>query len=536
MWRASKDIRTSRAKRRSDRRSAGESRLTGSRGLTRSVLSNWGAFVFSALVNLFLSPYVVRSLGNTAYGAWALLGSMVGYLGLLDLGVRISVTRYIARFQAAGAHDSSRRVYSSALLIFTLAGAVAILLSGVLALMLGRGALQIPPEFVRIGQVVALLGGLNVAVSLVSGVFGGVLIGLERFDYSNAIEIGVGAARAVAVVLALHFGYGLIMLALVQLAATLIRGGANYSLSHRFYPELGLPTWKWDPEYLRLVFAFGISASFIHVTGALMVYSDSLVIGALLPVGMVTYFAIAGNLYDYSRSVPGGIALTIAPRLSALDARGEHPVLKDTLVAAARLSTIVTLPIAVTFMVRGSSFIGLWMGPTYADLSGRVLWVLALTLWTTGGYQIVSAAMIGLNKHSGLIPILIVEALSNLVLSVIWVRMYGVIGTAIGTAVPRTIVSTIVGPLYVRRTVGIPLHRFWLAVFVQPALAIIPFAVVSYATERLFPAGNVLAFFAQVAAALPIAALGTWYICFSPAERSTWAALLRIPVRQGAGR
>ncbi|HVT38789.1 MAG TPA: polysaccharide biosynthesis C-terminal domain-containing protein [Gemmatimonadaceae bacterium] len=510
--------------------------MTGSRGLTRSVLSNWGAFVFSAVVNLFLSPYVVRSLGNTAYGAWVLLGSMVGYLGLLDLGVRISVTRYIARFRASGAHESSRRVYSSALLIFSLAGALAILLSGALALMLGKGVLQIPPNLVSIGQVVAVLGGLNVAVSLVSGVFGGVLIGLERFDYSNAIEIGVGAVRAVAVVLALHFGYGLIMLALVQLAATLIRGGANYYLGNRLYPELGRPTWRWDPEYLRLVFAFGISASFIHVTGALMVYSDSLVVGALLPVGMITYFAIAGNLYDYSRSVPGGIALTISPRLSALDARGDRPVLGDTLLSAGRLSTLVTLPIAVTYMVRGSSFVGLWMGPTYADLSGRVLWVLALTLWTTGGYQVVSAAMIGLNKHKGLIPILIVEALANLVLSVILVRMYGVVGTAIGTAVPRTIVSAIVGPLYVRRTVGIALHRFWLSVFLQPALAIIPFAAVTLGTERVFPARNILTFFLQVAAALPFAALGAWYICFSPSERTAWATILRIPLRQGTRR
>ena len=440
-----------------------------------------GTLLFAAVVNLFLSPYVVRSLGNTAYGAWVLLVSMVGYLGLLDLGVRVSVTRYIARFRTSGEHHSSTRVYSSALMIFALAGVGAILLSAVMALLVGR-LLQIPPDFVRVGRIVALLGGLNVAISLVSGVFGGVLIGLERFDYNNAIEIVISAARAIAIVVAIHAGYGLIMLALVQLAATVVRGAASYALGHRLYPELGRMRWTWDREYLRLVFSFGISASFVHMAAALMLYSDSLVIGALLPVGMITYFAIAGNLHDYARAVVSGISQTIVPRVSSLDASGNRTALKNTFLSGARFSTLVILPIAVTFMLRGSSFIGLWMGPAYAELSGRVLWVLSLSLWAIGGYQVVSSAMMGLNKHTGLIPILITEAACNIVLSIIWVRAYGVVGTAFGTVVPRAIVSTMVGPWYVRRTIGIPLYKFWGLVFIQPALSVIPFAVVTLAT------------------------------------------------------
>lgn len=76
----------------------------GSRGLVRSIVSNWVTFLFSAGVNFVVSPIVVRSLGETQYGAWSLLTSMVGYLGLLDLGVRSAVTRYIAKFYASGEH------------------------------------------------------------------------------------------------------------------------------------------------------------------------------------------------------------------------------------------------------------------------------------------------------------------------------------------------------------------------------------------------------------------------------------------------
>ncbi len=489
-----------------------------SRGLARSILSNWGTFVFSAGVNFVLSPFIVRALGQTQYGAWVLLVSMVGYLGLLDLGVRAAVTRYVAQFHAAGDHDRATLLYASAVRIFSLGGVIAILISAVMALLVGR-VFNVPPELIHTARIVALLGGVNVAVSLVSGVYGGVLIGLERFDYYNATEIAVGAVRAIGIVVALRSGYGLIALSLVQLAATLVRGAANVYFTRQLYPQLKIASLVWDSQSAQLIFKFGLSASFLHVTGSLMLYSDSLVIGAFLPIGMVTYFAIAGNLTDYARSVCSGISQTLTPRMSALQAGGREHALESAVLMSARLSSLVVMPIAVTLMLRGGSFIGLWMGAEYADLSGRVLLVLAVPLLFLAGYQVVAAAMFGISKHGGLIPIFALEAFSNLVLSIFWVRAYGVIGTAMGTTIPRVIVSTLIGPWYVRRTMGLSLRTFWISCFLQPIAAMIPFAAASYAVERMWPANNMLVYFAQVLALLPLVALFAWLICFSRDEQ-----------------
>src|SRR6516225_8417694 len=105
---------------------------SGSRSI-RNILSNWGGYFFSILVGFFLSPFVVHRLGNSAYGVWTLMVSLTGYLGLLDFGGRGSVTRYVARFHARGEHESSGRLVSSALLIFSCAGALAILVSCLIA-------------------------------------------------------------------------------------------------------------------------------------------------------------------------------------------------------------------------------------------------------------------------------------------------------------------------------------------------------------------------------------------------------------------
>ena len=502
----------------------------GSGGLARSILSNWGTFAFAAIVNFVLSPIVVRTLGETQYGAWVLLTSMVGYLGLLDLGVRAAVTRYMALFHASAEHSRASLLYASALRIFAIAGALSILIAAVVAMFIGR-VFNVPPELLYVARIVAVLSGLSVAISLVSGVFGGVLIGLERFDYNNGIEIAVGSLRAAAVVIVLRSGHGLVALALVQLGVTLVRLIANIYFTRRLYPELDVWSRAWDPESARLVFKFGLTASFLHITGSLMLYSDSLVIGAFLPVGMVTYFAIAGNLNDYARAVVSGISGTLTPRLSALQARGHHASLQSALLTSARLSSLAVLPIVVTFLVRGPSFIGLWMGPDYAQLSGQVLRILALTLVPLAGYQVVAAAMFGINKHGGLIPVFIAEAVANIILSIVWVRTHGVVGTAMGTMVPRVIVSTFVGPWYLKRHMGVPLRVFWMSVFVRPLLAMIPFAAASHAVETLWPARNIAVYFGQVFLLMPLVAISAWFVCFSADEQARLRDILGRRIR-----
>ena len=216
-------------------------------GSIRNVLSNWGAFVFTAAVGLVLSPMVVQGLGDTLYGVWVLIGSMVGYLGLLDLGVRGAVMRYLAKLHAASDHREAGRIAAAALALFAASGTAAILLSVVVALGVEH-IFTIPEDMVRVARIVLVVGGINVAIALVTGVFGGVVTAMQRFDLLSGVDVAVEAGRALAIALALHLGEGLVVLAVIQLAASAVRGMASVIISHHLYPELrfalrSLPWW-----------------------------------------------------------------------------------------------------------------------------------------------------------------------------------------------------------------------------------------------------------------------------------------------------
>ncbi|MGC1606029.1 MAG: oligosaccharide flippase family protein [Candidatus Acidiferrum sp.] len=491
----------------------------------RSVLSNWMTYFLSGAVSFFLSPFIVRHLGNSAYGVWVLLVSMTGYLGFLDLGIRGAVTRYVAKFHSERDHDKSSRTVSSACGLFLTAGAIAIV-AAVIFSVFAVPHFKIPPSYLRAAQLVVLLAGLNVAVSLISGVFGGVIVGLQRFDLLSAISIGGIALRAIAIVIALGHGKGLVTLALIQLGGTVCELLVGLVLARKLYPELQIGIGNVRRDHVALIFSFGFYAFLLHLSNYFIFFTDALVIGAFLPVSMVTFFAIGGNLANYGRDLVGGFSRTMTPLASKLEVEAGREGLRHAILKQARYCAMAMWPIFLTFIIRGSSFIGLWMGASYAQLSGHVLWILSVP-WLFGtGASVVASGMLGISQHKRVVPFALAEGLGNLLLSIALVKSMGILGVAWGTAIPNLAISIFFWPWYIRRTIGIPLREYAYSLWLRPAIALLPFTLFTLAVNRWWHAPNLLFFFAQVAAIFPSALLGIWYLGLPQEERATYTQYL----------
>lgn len=490
--------------------------------ILRNVASNWGAYALAMAVNFFLSPYVVRHLGDNGYGVWTLILSLTGYLGLLDLGVRGAVTRYVAKFHAQADHENASNVASSAMLIFSSAGLIAFLTSVVFATLI-VGRLSIPPQYLGAARIVLVITGLSIAASLVNGVFGGILVGLQRFDLTNGIEIANNVLRSFSIVLFLHLGYGIVTLALIQLGFTLARLVANLSLARHFYPQLRVNPALADRAGTKLIFSFSIFSFLMHVSASLIYASDNVVIGAFLPISAVTFYAIGGNLAEYTRTLVAGISQTMTPLASSTEAKKDQAMMEKIVLFGSRAGTMVVLPIALTLMIRGGTFIGLWMGPEYAELSGKVIRVLSLTLVLWAANSVTGGTLLGLSKHKPIVPMLLVEGVFNLVLSIILVRRMGILGVAWGTVIPSLASTLVFWPWYIRRALGIHPLTYTLSAWGRPLLAIVPFAVATGGIERYWRPEHLFPFFLQVAMVLPLALAGYWLLCLDRNQRTEYS-------------
>jgi O-antigen/teichoic acid export membrane protein len=491
-----------------------------------NVISNWGGQLFALALGFFMAPFVVHRLGDSAYGVWSLAAAIAGYLTLLDLGVRGAVTRYVARFAVSGQHEQAGKIASAALQIFCAMAGVAVLVAFLLAVV-GVEQFDIPAEYRTAARIVIVVAGLNVGISLVSGVYAGMVAAMQRFDLLNLVDIVVAVSRALAFILVLRAGYDLIAMAVVQLIWSASYGGSMAWLCRRVYPELRLSLAAGDRASIRMIFSFSILTFLIHVSGRLIYYTDALIIATFLPIGLLTLFSIAAALVEYARNLVASISYTTSLMASTLDAVGDMAAVERVLLGSGRFSMMILLPVALTFLIRGESFIGLWMGAVYAGPSSAVLAVLALPLLVHASGQGLGGMMIGIGRHQPMVPAMIVEGAANVVISAWLVRSMGIIGVAWGTAIPALASSLLFWPWYIQRAAGISAARYFRAFWSGPFMAVVPFAVCTFLFERFWPVRTLYGFAVQVAVCLGVVVISDWFICFSSEQRSALTASAR---------
>lgn len=482
------------------------------RVLARGVSLNWVALALSVLVSFFLSPFVIHKLGNVAYGVWVLVGSLISYMGLLDLGLRGAITRFVSRDHAAGNHLGASRAVSAALWLRLGIGLTVIIVSAVLS-QLVHVVFRIPAGLETATRWAIMATGTSLAVTLIGGLFGGVLAGLHRFDQLSGTTMGQVLLRAGGVVLLLGAGHGIVALAIWELTCILLGNSALVFLCFREYPQLRIVLQRPDRDILKSLWTYSFYAFVINICIQVVYYTDNLVVGKFVAVEAITFFAIGGGVIEYLRQFVTSLTTTFTPLASSFDAQGRQDHLQQLLIQGTRGSLLVALPIEIALLFRGPTFIGLWVGPQYVGISGTVLRILllaqvfAIANYTSGGIAF------GLGKHRPVAIWAAAEALANLVLSVILVRWMGIFGVAWGTVVPALVIGVLMWPRYASQITGVPLSSYIWQAWIRPALATIPFAIGCFVVDRTWEAKSLSHFFLQIAAVLPLYLL-TVAFCF----------------------
>jgi len=484
----------------------------------RNVLANWGAFVISAAAGLFVSPFVVRTLGASSYGVWIIIGSLTGTLNFLDLGIRSAVIRFVARNHAREDHDAASRIVGTARLVLLSAGGIVLLLSGVFAARLEIW-FNLPPELAPTARLVLIIAAATLAIVLSNGLYGGILTGLQRLDLIGATDSGIELVRIVLTLVVLGLGGGLIGLVMVGLLLTLVRRSIYGRAVARLYPQLNTGLRRPLRDDLSAIFSVSAYSTLIYSAVSVTSQAHTLIVAAFSSAQMVAYFAVGGTLPLYAAALNRPIAQTVHPRASRLEGLNDVDGLRALVLDTSRFSALILLPMVITLVFRGESFIGIWMGEEFRVPAGRVLSILSVGIMFSGSRHVIQAAFIGSGRHKTLAPWYLGEA-AVMVLAGLWaVPRFGITGAAFASVIPSMAVTTILFPLLVRLTFGIPTAVLWGKAWVQPLVALLPFTVLTVWVDGTWPATSYATFFAQVAASLPLAAFGVWTVGLTSVER-----------------
>ena len=265
-------------------------RLTSSRLLARNVLFNLLGQAVPLVLAFLAIPVLIRELGTDRFGVLTLALLLLGYFNLFDLGIARALTRSIAERAGTPRERDIPDLVWTALLLLVLLGVAGGIVIALIAPWLVGEALKIPEELQAESLASFYLIALALPIVIGNAGLRAVLEALQRFGMTNAVGVAIATFNYLGPILVLPFSRSLfaaIVVLVVGRALTLLVYlflcfHVLPALRHRFSPRRGVVL-----QLLR----FGSWLTVTNVIGPLMVYMDRFLLGALVSVTAVTYYA-----------------------------------------------------------------------------------------------------------------------------------------------------------------------------------------------------------------------------------------------------
>ncbi len=353
------------------------SRASDQRVLVYNSVSMLLPFFVNLVVVFSLSPIMVQRLGNRDYGIWEVLLGLVGYLGVLDLGVGPALVRYVSYAKERKDDRALGQTLHTGLLLLTCAGSMAFLLLASLPFLPAQVS-PLPPEEARSFAPLLMLLGTNLLISFPCAALSAYLLGLQKHRFVNMYSVITAVAEAVAAycILVSPPTNKLVLLCAMKLVFTIARSivyliwVANTGVRVRF----SVTDLRWP--LCRQLIAFGLKNSLLFGAYALIRSMILLVITHFVGVAAVVFFVIPSRLVEYAYAPADSIGHPLFPFFTALAAKRDMVAIRKAWLHTTRLLQLLTIGISVAVVWLGEPFIRRWMGPQYASLGYTPLLIL----------------------------------------------------------------------------------------------------------------------------------------------------------------
>ena len=461
-------------------------------------------------MGFFLSPFIVHRLGDAAFGVWVLIFSITGYYGLFDLGIRSSIVRYVSKYTATNETEKLARQINTSLFTYTITGLLAMALTLVLTVFVDH-LFKIPPEMRPQARWLMLMVGGSVALGFPLGVFGGILDGLQRFYITNWTSIVATLVRAALIVYALSHGYGLLTVALITVALPILGAMVRGAIVFRLL-DIPIGLRYVDRESFKQMAHYSSTTLIIILAARLRFRTDELVLGSMISTTAVTFFNVGARLVDYAQELVASLAQIFVPMSSQSEAVGNLDRVRKIYVAGNRACAFTIFPLAASLLILGRSVIEVWMGRKYVAVSYPVTVILIIPVTLLFMQAASGRILMGIGRHRSFAFVVLMEGIANLILSIVLVRPYGIVGDAVGTAIPMCLTTVFFLPRHMSKQLGVPVWSFVRQAYTLPLLLVAPMAATMWFMQRWSYAHNWRQLLVQCAAGGAVYGVGLIWV------------------------
>lgn len=427
------------------------------------------------MVSIAYTPVMLRLLGQSEYGLYNLVASVVSYLGILNFGFASAYIRYYSRYKVLNDEINIGKLNSMFLIIFSIIGLIAFFAGFILVLnvdILFGNKLKL--DELKIAKILMSLMVFNLSVSFPSIIFSSHITANEKFIFQRLLQLIKTTISPFVILPILFMGYGSIGLVVVTVVINITIELLNILYC---FKKLNIKFYFHDFDFLILknVTIFS-SYIFINIIVDQVNWNvDKYILGLFYGTSAVAIYSLALQLKSYYSTFSTAISSVFIPRVNRMvtEETNHKDALTLLFTKIGRIQFILLSLICSGLLLFGKPFIHFWAGNSYGDSYAIMLCLvipITVPLIQNLGIEIQRAK----NMHKFRSWLYLFIAVANVIISIPLAKKYGGLGAAAGTSISLIIGNGLIMNWYYHSRIGLNVLFFWKEIFKFLPSLIIP--------------------------------------------------------------
>ncbi|MEA5017310.1 MAG: oligosaccharide flippase family protein [Erysipelotrichaceae bacterium] len=451
------------------------------------------------LMSIVFTPFVLRILGQSEYGLYSLVTSVIAYLSILNFGFNSAYMRFYARLKVSNDDNKIAALNALFLILFVIIGVLATSI-GLILINNAKTVFGNKLSLADLDKAILMMKFLliNVFFSFINTIFINYIVALERFVYQKMVQIIVAIVNPFLILPIIFLGFGSFGMVVVTTITNIIAVVCNFYYCRKVF-DMRFAFKIIDLSLIREITIFSFFIFLYSIVKQINWNVDKLIVGHIIGIDEVAIYTIAAQFNAYLIEISMAISYVFIPRINKIIANNENDAyLSELFIKVGRIQfAFVTLTI-LGFIVFGRTFINAWAGEQYDRsyvVSVILMLPMILILIQEVGVEIRKAK----NQHKLPALFMLLVAFFNVAITIPLTKIYGAAGSALATSIAM-IIYTVFNNHYYHHVVKLDIKHFWQEIIkmtkglVVPVIFALSLIVFNFQTHSIWFLGLIVPF------------------------------------------
>ncbi len=419
--------------------------------------------IANALYGLFITPFILTSLGESTFGVYRTVASLSAALMIVDLGIGGTVMRYVAKYRADG---DLKRISPFVSMIMCEAWGIILLLAALMSCIyfnlnnIYSGSFT--PAEIELTQQLFIILSLCLALHVFENVLNGIISGYNNFIFANGIKLVRLLIRCVLICVVLSHTSSALALASIDLFVTLgflALEIAYVKLAYRV--KLGVSFKHWDSGVFKESSFYTFLLFLTAIAAQINSNMHNVIIGAFKGPELVTIYSFGLLIFGMFEQLSMAISGVMLPTVTQVLKQDEgNRNIQQLIVNVGRVQFLLLGAAVVGFALLGQQFVQAWLGNGFEDVYIIVMVLMLPTLFELC-VNVCLSVLRAKNMLGFRTAVLFASSALNLVITIIGVKYISYIAASAGTAISFILGSLLVMNIYYYKKLGFHMIRIY---------------------------------------------------------------------------